>query len=322
MRPHGMIWTWAILCTAIAGCSPTTEFRCDDDHICLRDGKPGVCEDTGFCSFPDEDCDSGYRYGELSGDFADTCTPEPPPDEDMDTILDDKDNCKSTPNVDQGNEDGDIFGDVCDLCPVDANNMDRDGDKVGDVCDPHPDTPGDSIEVFEGFHRSLPAGWDKSGEWTAIDGDAQSPSSGRAWLSRPVAAANATVSASMTVGAASPESAVAGLIDNQRPGQVGNSALVCGVALAMGDGSSPGIVLRDATSADQLHPFAWLRDTNYRVKLTHVDNDFTGCEVGGAGPTGTAPSRFDVPQNNPHNAGLFIDAARVRYQWVMIVASP
>src|SRR5688572_6257874 len=63
----------------------------------------------------------------------------PPDDRDGDSILNDKDNCPDMRNLDQANEDTDMFGDVCDPCPpfktyqnaggtaVDAN-MDGDGD--------------------------------------------------------------------------------------------------------------------------------------------------------------------------------------------------
>ena len=35
-------------------------FACVDDASCSG----GVCEASGYCSFPDADCDSGQRYGE------------------------------------------------------------------------------------------------------------------------------------------------------------------------------------------------------------------------------------------------------------------
>ena len=47
-------------------------------------------------------------------------------------------------------EDGDGFGDACDVCPTDPDpdQADRDGDGVGDACDPHPDAPGDKLVLF------------------------------------------------------------------------------------------------------------------------------------------------------------------------------
>ncbi len=43
-------------------------FACDDDSACAGNGEQGTCEATGWCSFPDAACESGARYGELSGD--------------------------------------------------------------------------------------------------------------------------------------------------------------------------------------------------------------------------------------------------------------
>lgn len=101
-------------------------------------------------------------------------------DQDGDGIPDDRDNCPSIFNaprddLDQGvqpDADGDMLGDVCDVCPLDANSTtcstpdpndrdndghpnamdncpnvanqdqaDRDNDQIGDVCDQCPDEP-------------------------------------------------------------------------------------------------------------------------------------------------------------------------------------
>ena len=45
------------------GCKGLT-YACTDDGEC---GAEGVCEADGWCSFPDERCDSGRRYGTYSG---------------------------------------------------------------------------------------------------------------------------------------------------------------------------------------------------------------------------------------------------------------
>lgn len=49
-----------------AGCSPNT-FACLDDESCAGGPPGGRCEASGFCSFPDDACESGYRYGEFAG---------------------------------------------------------------------------------------------------------------------------------------------------------------------------------------------------------------------------------------------------------------
>lgn len=43
-------------------------FACSDDQGCAGAGTGGVCEPTGFCSFPDDDCGSGRRYGAHAGE--------------------------------------------------------------------------------------------------------------------------------------------------------------------------------------------------------------------------------------------------------------
>jgi hypothetical protein len=81
-------------------------------------------------------------------------------DGDSDGVLDDSDNCPSTPNPDQADLDGDNIGDACDSdvdgdsientsdnCPVVANSdqLDADGDLIGDACDDLIDNDADGI---------------------------------------------------------------------------------------------------------------------------------------------------------------------------------
>jgi hypothetical protein len=50
-------------------------FGCRDDTQCVTPDGAGVCEVSGFCSFPDPSCASGRRYGKHAGDgLANTCT--------------------------------------------------------------------------------------------------------------------------------------------------------------------------------------------------------------------------------------------------------
>jgi trimeric autotransporter adhesin len=65
----------ALLVTIIAtGCvRGGGSYRCGADTECTINGAAGVCESTGFCSFPDFECESGYRYGEHAGSFANAC---------------------------------------------------------------------------------------------------------------------------------------------------------------------------------------------------------------------------------------------------------
>lgn len=51
-------------------------FPCDADEQCSRDGAAGLCQASGYCSFPDASCDSNQRYGDLApGELAGTCVP-------------------------------------------------------------------------------------------------------------------------------------------------------------------------------------------------------------------------------------------------------
>jgi lectin-like protein len=55
---------------ALGGCLRTTSFTCHEDGDCST----GRCETgVGFCSFSDPTCDSGRRFGDLSGSLANQC---------------------------------------------------------------------------------------------------------------------------------------------------------------------------------------------------------------------------------------------------------
>ena len=64
-------------------------------------------------------------------------------DADMDTVLNDDDNCPETPNADQADSDEDGIGDACDNCPEaqNADQADGDTDGYGDICDNCPEAP-------------------------------------------------------------------------------------------------------------------------------------------------------------------------------------
>lgn len=53
-------------------CLPAGQFRCVDSADCSgRSG--GACEESGFCSYPDPDCESERRYSEFAGEHAGQC---------------------------------------------------------------------------------------------------------------------------------------------------------------------------------------------------------------------------------------------------------
>jgi len=49
----------------IAACGLRSTFACADDAAC---GEGGTCQPEGWCSFPDDTCPSGQRFGDHSGD--------------------------------------------------------------------------------------------------------------------------------------------------------------------------------------------------------------------------------------------------------------
>ncbi len=61
----------AILLAALAcaGCLRATEFHCIDSTQCAG----GVCEAVGYCSFRDDGCASGQRFGDSAGTYAGQC---------------------------------------------------------------------------------------------------------------------------------------------------------------------------------------------------------------------------------------------------------
>ncbi|MCX4239886.1 hypothetical protein [Paraliomyxa miuraensis] len=56
-----------------SACTVAEQFSCEADDQCKSNGIAGRCEAGGVCSFPDEGCPSGQRYGEHSGALAGEC---------------------------------------------------------------------------------------------------------------------------------------------------------------------------------------------------------------------------------------------------------
>ncbi|MFN0253851.1 MAG: thrombospondin type 3 repeat-containing protein [Kofleriaceae bacterium] len=93
---------------------------------------------------------------------------EPGGDADLDTVVNDLDNCPTLSNPDQHDEDQDLVGDRCDNCPSVANpaQADGDGDTVGDSCDPRPTSAGEAIIAFDAFAGTDLGPWViQSGTW-------------------------------------------------------------------------------------------------------------------------------------------------------------
>lgn len=67
-------WMLGLGLGLVAGgsCGPDA-FACSDDAAC-KGTVEGQCI-SGYCAFPDDDCDSGLKYGDAAGRLSDTCVP-------------------------------------------------------------------------------------------------------------------------------------------------------------------------------------------------------------------------------------------------------
>lgn len=58
----------------VGACLRFSPYVCDGDQACRSRDQQGVCQTTGFCSYPDPSCDSRQRYDEFApGTLADRC---------------------------------------------------------------------------------------------------------------------------------------------------------------------------------------------------------------------------------------------------------
>ena len=66
----------ALALTAVLyGCLPDVAFDCTDDPQCAGLGADARCEPVGYCSAPDDDCESGRRFHDHAGEgLAGACT--------------------------------------------------------------------------------------------------------------------------------------------------------------------------------------------------------------------------------------------------------
>ncbi len=70
---------WLAVLTLLVGCRSTDSFGCGEDGQCESAGITGTCEVNGYCSFLDDTCASGRRYGDLAGGgLAGVCVQENP----------------------------------------------------------------------------------------------------------------------------------------------------------------------------------------------------------------------------------------------------
>lgn len=70
------LWLSLAALPGSAGCAVAESFACTADAQCMADGAAGRCEVEGVCSFPDDACPSGHRYGALAGGLSGECVGE------------------------------------------------------------------------------------------------------------------------------------------------------------------------------------------------------------------------------------------------------
>lgn len=66
--PRVTPWVSMLLATALGGCGGQGAFGCSDDDACSGAGPGAQCEANGYCSFEDETCPEGRRFGDHAGD--------------------------------------------------------------------------------------------------------------------------------------------------------------------------------------------------------------------------------------------------------------
>lgn len=75
----GVRGLFAIAIAVLAcSCDRREPYACASSEQCVSGGAPGVCEPTGFCSFPDPACEDGRRYeANAGGGLGGACVEDP-----------------------------------------------------------------------------------------------------------------------------------------------------------------------------------------------------------------------------------------------------
>jgi hypothetical protein len=128
MRAWTVLGLAAAVGASAGGACVRPVFECLTADNCISRGVQGVCEATGFCSYPDGECPSGQRYDEFAGDgLADSCVPE----------TDDTTSSSGGSGSSEGSESSDTSGSSTDsggCIPVDCVDADGDGWGAGTDC--------------------------------------------------------------------------------------------------------------------------------------------------------------------------------------------
>ena len=261
-----------------------------------------ACACSGSSNGPDAPIDDNLLRPDSSDDI------------DLDGILNADDNCPTGVNQNQGNEDGDTFGDACDPCPVVADDAppDTDGDGVADACDPLPTMPGDFIRYFEGFHTDVPAGWEEIGTWTHVTGAVRTNSANAGLAVVATDRTRETVSAALTFDSTF-AAARGGVVDSKMAGGPGVECIISAapaVELYFTNNEANGAT----TSYEQT------LGTQYVVKLRRYNNDYTCTASASGGASASAMTSMGVTQT-PYLSGILSEASTIRFHWFMVVES-
>lgn len=62
---------------AVAACLGPEHYECEGHLQCRRSDRSGLCTAAGWCAYPDDACESGYRFSEHAGDGAASLCVEP-----------------------------------------------------------------------------------------------------------------------------------------------------------------------------------------------------------------------------------------------------
>ncbi len=322
-RQRWVVWLALVACyggpNAVTGapCDPSLD-NCPTGQVCVAQGAGYAC----LAQAPVVDAPRGdaHRDGMIDGMVIDA----PPSDVDGDGIPNASDNCPTTPNPTQANEDGDALGDACDPCPPYTDNTDGDGDGVGDLCDPNPTTAGDHLALFEGFSDGIPASWVNMGGWTASGGDAVivSADGAIAYLGPPSPAATArgTATAAFVPDQLFGTSGKAFGVTNPAESATGTTGLVC--ELLNGGSANAGIGNLATSMPVAQMALAWVAGNEVKASFSRQDTTFS-CTISDltTSASATNPYTMTVSVTQPIIA-VRSHSISGHVHWLMYVTSP
>lgn len=67
LRTMVRAWVASVTVLVCSGCGTQETYSCSHASMCVLGQVAGACQATGYCSFPDGECESGLRYGEFAG---------------------------------------------------------------------------------------------------------------------------------------------------------------------------------------------------------------------------------------------------------------